>query len=73
MVNSSAANYSGFTSPASDGNELGLADVIKELGNKSEWCPVFIDSFNAISCGLSSSTKARLSNVLQTLSFSIFR
>ena len=73
MVNSTPANYFGCTGPASDGNELGLAGVIKELGNKSEWCPVFIDSCNAISCDLSVSRKARLSNVLLTLSFSIFR
>jgi len=73
MVNSALANHFGYTVPASDGNKLELADVIKVFGNKSEWGPVLIDSCNAISCGFSVSRTARLSDVLLTLSFSIFR
>ena len=73
MVNSTPANYFGYTVPASDGHKLKLAGVIKVFGNKSEWGPVFIDSCNAISCGFSVSRTARLSDVLLTLSFSIFR
>lgn len=73
MLNSPAANCSGCNVPALSGNELGLLDVIKELGNKSEWCTVFIDSCNAISYGISVSRETRALIVLLTLSFSIFR
>ena len=73
MVNSTPANYFGYTVPASDGHKLKLAGMIKVFGNKSEWCTVFIDSCNAVSNGISVSRETRALIVLLTLSFSIFR